>query len=493
MPDSSRRPGGLRPFLLSFLFVIPLLPVPVGPAHGQSIDTLALRAHTRFLAHDLLEGRGTATRGEALAALYLEARFRDLGLAPLTHAGYRLVVPLEAVRFDDAETTLRIVGGSAARTARPPDFYHRGGGEKAFRDIAGDLLYAGAVSGALEALRGYPDLTDRVVVLAPGWENVGEVEAELHRRGASGVIELVPNRPFYDRLRVVRGPVRFFLREEVDDPFNQGSIPVVVGSTDLIGSLGLGERFRPGHAPDRADDLGTSVRLDWALETEPRLGYNVAARLEGTDPALSDEPIVYVAHYDHVGYGEPAAGDSIWNGFVDNAAGVAMVLEVARSFSEDPPARPVVFLLVTGEEQGLLGSSWFVHDPPIALERIRAVINLDGGAPPATPTSWWISAAHLGALEERIRNVFDDLGQELDVRPANAHSDHWSFARRGVPTLFLVPGSEYENASDEEVQALQDRFVHPHTAADEWSPAFPFAGLRRYAEVALAIGRAVAE
>lgn len=243
----------------------------------------------------------------------------------------------------------------------------------------------------------------------------------------------------------------------------------------------------------RARPLDTSVDVEWAIRTDSLTAWNVAARLEGSDPELAHESVVYVAHYDHVGLGEPAAGDSIWNGFVDNAAGVAAVLEIARLMAADPPPRSVIFLLVTAEEQGLLGSSRFVHDPPVPLDDVRIAINIDAGAPVARPLSWWISADHLGPLEDTVRRVVEDRGWSLDVRPPNTHSDHWSFLRVGVPALFLVPGSDLEAIAAEEARSLTERLVHPHTPDDEWSEDFPFAGLARYAELALELGRAVAE
>lgn len=458
---------------------------------AQTVDTLALEAHARFLSHDLLEGRGTGSRGEALAALYLESRFQALGLEPLGEEGYRLPVPLVAVRFDDAATRLTISTGGTNRVMASRDFYHPGGGPNAFRDFEGALLDAGAAPDALEALRDHPDLTGSVVVLGPPWDGIAAVEAELHRRGAEGAIEIVPNGPLYDRLRIVRGPVRYWLREPVDDPGNQGPLPVAIGGPALAKALGL--EIAPGRALDRARETGATVEVDWAFETDSLTAWNVAARLPGADPSLAGESVLWLAHYDHVGFGEPAAGDSIWNGFVDNAAGVAAVLEVARVLAADPPARSAVFLLVTAEEQGLLGSNRFVEGPPVPLESIRLAINLDAGAPVAPPTTWWISAGGLGDLETVVRDAVEWRGWSLDVEPPNDHSDHASFLRVDVPALFLVPGGTFEGVTEEEARALEERLVHPHTAGDEWSPEFSMAGLARYAELALAIGRAVAE
>jgi hypothetical protein len=284
-----------------------------------------------------------------------------------------------------------------------------------------------------------------VVVLTPPWSGADQVQNELIGRGASGTVNLIPNGQFYHRLRIARGPTRYFLPDDVEDAANQSSMPSIVGGPELIGALRLEGDARPGHTLERARTLGTlEVRLPHT--TVPRVGYNVAGYVRGTDPALRDEFIVYVAHYDHVGYGAPTAGDSIWNGFIDNAAGSSMLLEIARIIATAPPARSVAFLWVTAEEQGLLGSNWFVHDPPLPLDRIRAAFNLDGGAPPAPPTTWGIVGADDSWAGNTGRRVVESHGWTVDARPIGPESDHFPFAQANVPAVMLFPGETLEVA-----------------------------------------------
>lgn len=456
------------------------------------IDTLELASHARFLADDLLEGRAPASRGERLAALYLVSRLRALDLAPLPGREYRLPVPLTAVDIREEEAIVRIVGTERTHTFRPPEFYHPGGARAAFRDFAGGLVFGGPARDALDALEAYRDLSGRVVVLTPPWSGIHEVEAELVQRGAAGAVSLIPDGDFFHRLRVVRGPTRFHLPDDVRDPPNQSRLPRVVGGPSMIRVLGLDTAAEPGPEDGRARPLDRRIEVEIPHSSRERTGYNVAAHLPGTDPAFEDEWVVYVAHYDHVGYGEPTAGDSIWNGFVDNAAGSAMLLEIARAMAADPPSRSVAFLWVTAEEQGLLGSNWFVHQPPLPLDRIRAVLNVDGGAPVAPPTEWGLVGADQSAAGEIARRVVEGRGWTVDARGIGPQSDHWPFARAGVPAIMLFPGAEHEGVSGEEAAARADRWLHPHTPDDEWSTGFPLAGLRRYAELALEIGRALA-
>jgi hypothetical protein len=463
------------------------------PVGAAAIDTLVLEGHARFLADDLLEGRGTASRGERLAALYLEAQVQRLGLQPLPSASdFRLPVPLTGVHVRSEDAALRLAGQGGARTLRPPDFYHPGGSGAAFRDFGGDLLLAGSASGALAALEDHMELSGRVVVLTPPWDGVDAVTAELLRRGAEGAIHLIPDGAFYERLRIVRGPTRYFLPDGVRDPANQSRLPQVIGGPELIGALALETEVDPGVVVGRARALPRNIMIDLPHVLNRRTGYNVAAHIRGADPTLRDEWLVFVAHYDHVGFGESENGDSIWNGFIDNAVGSAMLLEIARVMAADPPDRSVAFLWVTAEEQGLLGSNWFVHDAPLPLDRVVAAINLDGGAPPAPPVRWGLVGADDSAVGAAAAAVIESHGWGVDPVAIGPQSDHWPFHLAGVPVVMLFPGSALEGLSAAQADALRDRWLHPHTPRDAWSPDFPFTGLERYAALALDIGLTLA-
>lgn len=470
-----------------------------GPAAAQSaaappaVDAALLREHTRVLAHDSMEGRGTASRGEARAARYLAARLSEAGLVPLPgqSADYRLPVPLAAFPQDTAAARLVVRSAAEERTLSQRAFYHSGGAVGSFRDFSGELLFAGPTAGALGALASHRDLKGTVVVLGPPWDGIAEVEEELLRRGAEGAIEAISADAFFQRLRVVRGPTRYALPEPVADRSNQGGLPVAVGGAEVLEALGSVDDF-PGATLEAARPLGASVDVRFGVSRQDTTAYSVAAMVPGADPALADEAILYVAHYDHVGFGEPAEGDSIWNGFLDNAAGTAILLEVARALAADPPARSVIFLFTTAEEQGLLGANWFAHRQPFPLERIGAVVNVDGGAPPGEPAEWNLRGAQESPAGERAMAAIERLGYRVDPLPLAPDSDHWPFHVAGVPALFLFPGSELRGVGEAEAEARFERWFRAHTPEDEWGEDFPFEGMARYAEVALAIGRELA-
>jgi len=165
-----------------------------------------------------------------------------------------------------------------------------------------------------------------------------------------------------------------------------------------------------------------------------------------------------------------------------------MLLAIAQYVSAKPPARSVAFLFTTGEERGLLGSSYFAAFPTLPLERIRAVINLDGGAPPAPPNSWRIAGGENTALGQLAADVARRNGWSTTLTGTRANSDHWPFLVRGVPSIFIIPGNEWENTSSAARDELRRRFDRYHMPADEWRADFPFAGLGRYAEFSLLVG-----
>lgn len=460
---------------------------------AQAIDTVALREHTRILSSDSMEGRGAGTRGERLAARYIVERLASLGLRP---AGddYLQSVPLRRVTIEPATEVVVGAGEHARRFPHGADFVLGSGGPRAFRDFDGDAVFLGTTRHARALADG--SLRDHVVVaLGNDAADLAALVPRWQAAGVAGVILGMPDPRQFAGLARSRGAERYFVAADLDDPVWQPGLPVLIAGPALLSAL------LPASAPTadaRAGSpetplvLGRGVRFRIAASTEALPAANVAAVLAGSDPARRDEYVAFTAHYDHLGIGEPDQhGDSIYNGFFDNAAGVAMVLEIARALRHAPPDRSVLFLFFTAEERGLLGSTFYAARPLRPLERTTAVINLDAGAPAAPPVSWRIDgdSTSVGAL---ARAVASRRGWDLRFYPARPISDHWPFARRGVHAIFLVPGNEWEGLGTADVAALKERWDHYHAPADEWAAGFPFGGLARYAEFALEIGRAAA-
>lgn len=463
------------PYFVCLILLITMF-LPPKRSIAQKVSTDALRAHTGFLADDLLEGRGTASRGEALAALYIISNLRAYGLKPIpgtATSDFRIPVPLTSYRFDTSETQLKIQSADSNFILSPPDFYHPGGAPSSFQNFGGTLLFAGATPKALSKLKEYSDLTGYVVVLGPPWNGIAEVESELLHRGAEGAIEVVPN-AFYDRLRMVRGPTRYALPPEVDDPQNQSRLPTVIIGPSAAQAIGILKKVRSKKEIELAQNLQINADIDFGISAAKKTGYNVAALIPGSSTAKADSIVTFMAHYDHVGFGQPTKQDSIWNGFTDNASGTAMLLEIARVLAADPPAYSVLFLFTTAEEQGLLGATWFVHQPPFSLDKIKTVINLDGGIPPPDVRQWTVAASKEFTLAPETQKILQSNRWQIKTKPIISDSDHWPFHRAGIPALFLYPGSQ-----------ISTKYIH--TAQDEWQPDFPFQGLAHYTKVALII------
>lgn len=469
-------------------------------ARAQRIDTMEIRSSTYFLANDLLEGRGTGTRGERIAALYLSSELQRLGLQPVGADGsYLLPVPLKAARIEDAGTRLVVrQGADSTVLASARDFVVNTGGAGAFHDFSGEAILVGPASGAARALPAGSLQGKVLAVLGPLGGDARTLLPDWIRRGAAGVVILVPDQGTLDLYIRSRGDRRFYVAGQVDDPVWQPDLPSVI-----VGPRGVQAMLQGASIPDsvlRGKMLGAAVPLGRTVSAAIRTtvsdvpANNVAGLLPGRDPALRDQVVVFTAHYDHLGISTPdARGDSIYNGFSDNAAGDGMLLAIAQAMSRDRPARSVLFLFPTGEERGLLGSTYYAAHPAIPLTRTVAAINLDAGAPPAPPTEWRFAAGEASSLGTLATRIVTGHGWKSVLGGTSPNSDYWPFLQRGVPAIFIVPGATWEGVDSATHSALEKRWEHYHQAADEWAPDFPFSGLQRYAELGLELGRAVAD
>jgi Zn-dependent M28 family amino/carboxypeptidase len=228
---------------------------------------------------------------------------------------------------------------------------------------------------------------------------------------------------------------------------------------------------------------------------------NVLARLPGSDPGRRDELVVYTAHWDHLGVGTPVNGDPIYNGALDNASGVAQVLEIARAFTEvEPkPQRSILFLMVTAEEQGLLGSQFYTVDPVYPLEKTLANINVDG-------INQWgrtrdVTVVGMGAsdLDEYLREAAAAQGRVLrpDPEPDKGYyyrSDHFNFAKHGVPALYTDTGEEYLNRSPEFAREKREEYITNdyHAPSDRIKPDWDLSGAVEDAGLLFLVGYNVA-
>jgi hypothetical protein len=462
-------------------------------AVGQSpIDSSGIRADTYFLAHDALRGRGTGTMGGAVAAVYIASRCQRLGLEPVG-GDYLLPVPLEAATVLSA-TQLTIAGTAGRRTfGTPEDFTPNVGTAETLHDFSGRLVFVGGerdvTSGEIEGI----DLEGAIAVTLGPFR--GPAADTLVARRAVGMINLIPDADGYALYRRSRGPERMYHQDaDVQSSFLPPIPSILAGPT--IAAV-LASALSGTGDPPRPRELDLTATVSLRLARRPIDASNVACVLPGADSVRRDTAIAMTAHYDHLGVSTPdATGDSIYNGFSDNAAGVAMLLSIADAFtrSATPLSHSVLFLFFTGEERGLLGSDYYVAHPAWPLARTRAVVNLDAGAPPAPPVSWRLAGVDSTGLGGMAVRVATSQGWKATTSPPSANSDYFPFYREGVPAVFIIPGpGAYEGISADSSRSLRSRWDHYHQAGDEWFPDFPFSGLVRYAQYALLIVKGIDE
>lgn len=436
----------------------------------------AISAHVRFLSDDVLEGRRSGERGHAIAERYVAAQLAALGAQPAGERGtFFQEVRLREGRLFPARTSLAIDG---LKLVLLDDYTVRGDGLSKSKDVSGELADVGF---GLEADLAGKDLRGRIAVLRPGAppspDPLGRALASsldkkieaLQEKGAVGA--LVLNTADTES----RAPWSFAQRA-----FHSGTTRLDGAAPTLpIAILSRAAASRLGKPSGRA-------RISFVASYRSFISRNVAAVLPGASPEL----VVYSAHLDHLGLGERVDGDSIYNGAIDNALGVADLIEIARGYTAlKQRARSVLFLAFTGEELGLLGSTWFVQHPTLPLERMVANLNMDQLLPGAPPKEVVLRGAELSSLEAHVRAAAGALGIAISPDPVPEQaffirSDQYQFARKGVPSACLWQGF----AGGEEKAFREFRANKYHQPSDEWSASYDWDAAAQMARLELLTG-----
>lgn len=455
-------------------------------------------AHIRTLATDEMRGRETGSPEFRKAAEYVAGRFEKLGLKPAGTSGYYQQVKFETRRLMVENSSATLVRGEqrvALDLTRDITLAARGTLDKT---VSAPLVFAGYGLQIPEA--GYDDLAGLdvkgkiVVYVVAG----GPVQAEnnvkshyssgaerwktLRKAGAIGMATIANPRTANTVGTQQQGngartqPAAFLfadpaLRENQGQEVSlslqrSGAEKLLEGSGhsyDEIAKLAQENQPLPRFAlPGKLEVLA-------AAEVTTLEAPNVAAMLPGSDPVLKNEFVIFSAHLDHLGVGRPVNGDDIYNGVMDNASGVASVLEVARLFHDSgaKPKRSIVFLTVTGEEKGELGSFYFASRPTVAREKIVADINLDMFLPLFPLKVLEVQGLTESTLGDTVKLAAKQEGVDVqtDREPEQnrfIRSDQYSFIRQGIPALAFKFGYEY-GSEDEKVRAawVRERYHRP--------------------------------
>ncbi len=420
------------------------------PTEGDAAITAEdLRRQVGVLAHDSMRGRPTPSPELVEVAEYIADRFESYGLRPgLPDGSYLQWYPITVVRpASGAAPTARVSGpGGDTRLRQGADF------------VATPSGPATSAEGALRLWRpGDGEVPPDGVLLAPITSGsisgaLGSVREALATGADGAALVLDMSTGFFRRLD------RYFQEEQV----NLGEPAAIDEPVVLVrkGALpaGLADALDRGRIPE-----GWSASLTTSATVVGEEAPNAVGWIRGSDPELRDEYVLYSAHMDHLGIGRAVDGDSIYNGADDDASGTATILELAQAFAAgEPPRRSVVFLAVSGEERGLLGSQWYAENPVFPLDRTVAAINMDmiGRNWRDTVAAVGMEASTLGATAREVAADHPELGMTVvgDRWPEEnlfVRSDHYHFARNDVPAIFFFSGlHEDYHGPDDEVEKL---------------------------------------
>ena len=494
-----------------------------------------LRAHIEFLADDLMLGRQPGSDGYNIAANYVSSQFRQMGLLPAGDDGsYLQQVPLRRAYLAPGSAEMTFINASGATPQIFVDQFYMGPAlGSTSSDLEAGLVFAGYGIEAAELE--YNDYTDldakgKIVVLFAGQPHDFPSEEGAHfasrtektraavRHGAVGVLMIhtprASQRYQWDRLASrVGAPSMGWVNEqgEVHGVFEQiqagamlrhsAAAPLFENAPVSLETLLVGDEN--GEALTTFD-LEGRVRMRQRSTHETIYSPNVVAVLPGSDPLITNEYVVYSAHLDHIGELHPEGHeqdqkDLINNGALDNASGVSVMLETARLLTQDKtPRRSILFVAVTAEEKGLVGSEYFAMNPTVPIDSIVAEINLDMPLllyEFADVIAFGAEHSSLGATVQEAAQSYDiELtpdpfpDQNLFVR-----SDHYRFVQQGVPSVFLVTGMKSLDGNIDTQPIFEDFLQeHYHKPSDDLSLPINYKAAAKFTRINTKIGELLA-
>ncbi|HZO18731.1 MAG TPA: M28 family peptidase [Gemmatimonadaceae bacterium] len=513
------------------LILIPALALAQSGAAPAPITPHEIDGHLRFLSSDLLEGRAPATRGGRLAAEYIAAQLRAFGVEPGVKGSYFQTVPIDIVNARRA-TIKAVASGRATANLRYPEDVVVWAGSAADSSAArGELVFVGYGSAAPEykwndfkdvdvrgkvllvlvndppAPRDEPELFGgRAMTYYGRWTYKFE---EAERRGAAGALIIhTTERAGYPWHTVV-GSWAKEQRMLPRDP----NLPAPLGvrgwitdsaATALLAQAGLDLTQLRTRAESREFTpvaTGISVDLSFANTVEHLQSENVVGIVRGRDPIVRDQYVAFSSHWDHLGIGPVVGGDSIYNGALDNASGVADLLAVARVAAQQSPKprRSFLFVFVTAEESGLLGSEFFGQNPVVPADKIVANLNVDGGNVLGRVRDLTVLGSNKSSLGPTLARMLATRGMRItpEEHPERGYfyrSDHFSFAKVGIPSISLGAGTDFVGRPkgwgvEQNEEYTAKRY---HQPSDEYRPDFDLTGAAQLAEIVLRFGTSVA-
>ncbi|MCZ6916123.1 MAG: M28 family peptidase [Gemmatimonadetes bacterium] len=479
-------------------------------------DERLVRAHVQFLADDVLEGRAPGTRGGATAARYIRAQFQQAGLQPGASNG----TFFEPVRMTGVYPSPSIVIGIARRTMALrylEDFVAWPTGPDAALVADADIVFAGygivapewkwddykasPVTGKIAMiLPGGPEFSDSTRVDGRTWTRYRRWDYKLEqaaRMGAIGAILVHTDEGVSNPWSAVRNTwsgERLQLEAGANRSLKFGIWMSEAATRRIIAATGIDYDLllrRTARQDFRPITIGAHAVVDIASRVRPVESVNVIAKLPAQNPA-GGEAVVLMAHYDHLGVASAAGTDSIFNGAIDNASGVATMLMAAAGLAAagSPDRRTIYFVATTAKESGSLGAASYLNSPPVPLSQTAAVINIDGGNLWGATRDLAALDAEQSTLDASVRSVVGIEGMLLSEAPAPTAglffgSDHYMFARRGVPALSIAGGLDFlDRPAGWGLEQVEDYVAnHYHGPSDEVEADFRYDGAVQHARI----------
>ena len=523
------------------LFICSLLAAATAQAgSGPEFDAKHLSQDVKVLASDEFEGRGPNTAGETKTVAYLIEQFKAAGLQPAgdllkgqkTQRSWTQDVPLGRFEIKGPVKLVVSDGNTRQELKQGDDMAVRaamnGSHQVDFRNAP--LVFVGYGVNAPERkwddFKGF-DLRGKLAVVLindPDFETgVGDFGGkamtyygrwtykyeEMARRGALGTIIVHETAPasygwatvknsntnvMYDIVRKqpasAHAPMEAWIQRDLAvDLFKRGG-----QDFEALKKLAQTRAFKPVQLK------GVNLSASYAVDAQTIVSKNVAGRVVGS--TAPEQTVIYSAHWDHLGVGLPdAKGDKIYNGAVDNGTGIAALLELARAYGKAPaPQRSVLFLAVTAEEKGLLGSEYYAAYPLYPLAETAGVINMDALSPYGPARNFTISgSAKLDLLDQLIAKAKQmDMAYAPDPKPEAGHffrSDHFPFAKRGVPAISFGSGDDWIDGGLAAGRKAEEDYNtnNYHQPSDEWSANWPFTGMAHDLGLLYGLGRDLAD
>jgi len=514
-----------------------------GPIAWSGISGERMLENIRILSSDEYEGRAPASRGEVLSTRFIEEQFKTIGLKPGNPNGaYFQSVPMVGITADPAAELVfaDLASGKQMKLKYADDFVAWTKHEEPKVSADADLVFVGYGVVAPEYnwddykgvdVKGkvlvmlindppVPDPTDpskldentfkgKAMTYYGRWTYKFEIAAEkaaagclvVHQTGPAGYPwGVVKNSNTGEQFSLVTAD-KGMSRRAVEGwiTYDKAKVLFAMAGKDFeaLEKAAVSRDFRPV-------DLGVKASLTLKNQIRTIESKNVVAKLEGADPQLRDEYVIYTAHWDHLGIGPEVNGDKIYHGAVDNASGVAGLLEIARAYTaiQPPPRRSILFLSVTGEEKGLLGSQYYAEHPLYPLVKTLAEINMDGLNMLGPTRDIEVIGLGQSTLDDVVMAVAAEQGRAVkpDAEPEKGYyyrSDHFNFAKQGVPALDPSEGVDYLGKPEGWGLEMREKFTAEdyHKPSDKVKPYWDLRGavedLQLLGEVGYRVANAV--